>query len=255
MKPELIFQIPPLQPVGRSELQAHARQGDMQAIIILRPYYTPGVYQWETYWDRINTKIRRKLTPGQDERGLGLARLLKERLTQALEAAGWQAAGQNAEGRPLWRSVELATREPSSALAPVQKPERPALITRSRRPSKKTSVPPPAVEPSPTAPITLPQPAQEPLARKRIEVPMATRPRAAYQRTIQARLVTFTCQQCGSTVTEQHFPGPQPRYCTEACKQEAMRAGTLARVHRFRARHQAENKGSSERTSASAKDM
>lgn len=236
MKPELIVHIPPLRPDGQRELQAQARQGDMQAIIILRPYYTPGVYQWETYWDRINTKIRRKLTPGQQERGLALAHLLRERLITALEAAGWQAAGQNAEGRLLWRSVEPATREPLPAQAPVEAPKRPALSTRSRSPSKKTSAPVPAVKPAPLVPTTLPRPAQEPMARKRIEVPVATRPRAAYQRTISARSVTFTCRQCGTTVTEQRFPGPRPRYCSEACKQEAVRAGTLARVQRFRAR-------------------
>ncbi len=38
MQPELIVQIPPLRQAPRSELQAQARQGDMQAIIILRPY-------------------------------------------------------------------------------------------------------------------------------------------------------------------------------------------------------------------------
>lgn len=236
MKPELIMQIPPLQPDGRRELQAHVRQGDMQAVIILRPYYTPGVYQWETYWDRINTKIRRKLTPGQQERGLTLAHLLRERLITALEAAGWQTAGQNAEGRSLWRSVEPAMREPPPAQAPGEPPKRPARITRSRGPSKQTSAPMPAVKPAPVVPTSLPRPAQEPLARKRIEVPMATRPRAAYQRTIYARLVTFTCQQCGKQVSQQRFPGPTPRYCDEACKQESVRVGTLARVQRFRAR-------------------
>lgn len=236
MKPELIVHIPPLRPDGQRELQAQARQGDMQAIIILRPYYTPGVYQWETYWDRINTKIRRKLTAGQQERGLALAHLLRERLITALEAAGWQAAGQNAEGRSLWCSVEPATREPPPAQAPVEPPKRPALITRSRRPSKKTSAPVPAVKPAPVVPTPLPRPAQEPLARKRIEVPMATRPRAAYQRTIYARLVTFTCQQCGKQVSQQRFPGPTPHYCDEACRELAKRAGTLERVQRFRAR-------------------
>ncbi len=32
-------------------------------------------------------------------------------------------------------------------------------------------------------------------------------------RTITARPVTFTCRECGSEVTEEHLPGPRPRYC------------------------------------------
>jgi len=61
-----------------------------------------------------------------------------------------------------------------------------------------------------------------------------------YRRTIQTRAVTFTCQQCGRTVTQQRFPGPLPRYCGEWCRVQAQRARTRERVQRFRARRQDE---------------
>jgi hypothetical protein len=60
-----------------------------------------------------------------------------------------------------------------------------------------------------------------------------------YRRTIQTRPVTFTCQQCWRTVTQQRFPGPAPRYCGDRCRAQAQRAHTRERVQRFRARHHA----------------
>lgn len=215
MQPELIFYLPPLRPDGQRDLQAQVRQGDMQAIIILRPYYTPGVYQWETYWDRVNTKIRRKLTPGQDERGLALAHVLKERLIQALGAAGWQDAGQNYEGRSLWRYVE----PPASAQRPVQSPTE-ALPQRPKRRRKKAST----RAPMPVASQVVTQTRAHGLA--------------AYQRTIQMKPVTFTCAQCGQTVTRLRYPG-RVCYCSEECRQKVKRTQTRARVQRLRARQKA----------------
>lgn len=251
MKPELIVQIPPLQPDGRRELQAQARQGDMQAAIIIRPYGS-NTYILELYWDRTNTKIRRKLTSGQDERGFALARLLRERLTKALEAAGWQDAGQNYEGRPLWRYVGPATSEqhplPPAAETSAEPSKNRTPVALPRRRSRKANnvAPIPLARPIeiavPVLVLSQPDQAQQP-ARKRIEVPVATKPRAAYQRTIHTRSVTFTCEQCGATSTQQRFPGPPPRYCTEVCKQEAQRTGTLARVQRFRARQREKSEG------------
>lgn len=243
MKPELIVQIPPLRPTGPYDvLQAQIRQGDMLAAINLRPHGS-NTYIFEQYWDRTNRKIRRKLTSGQDERGLALLQLLRERLTLALEASGWQSAGVNYEGRSLWRYAGPATSEqpsaPSAGIA-TQKPALSSLLTRPQRRSKRANtpapVPPAPLTETPTFALTPPQPDQVQPVSKRVEVPGATKPRAAFRRTIHTRLVTFTCEQCGTTVSQQRFPGPHPRYCTEACKQEAMRVGTLARVHRFRAK-------------------
>jgi hypothetical protein len=57
-----------------------------------------------------------------------------------------------------------------------------------------------------------------------------------YRRTIQTRAVTFTCQGCGRQVTQQRYPGPPPRYCSEWCRYRAQRAQTRERVRRLRAR-------------------
>ena len=222
MKPELIVQLPPLRPDGQRELQAQARQGDMLAAIILRPYWLESsTYVLEQYWDRANRAIRRKLTPGQDERGRVLAGLLRERLNAALEAEGWQDAGVNYEGRPLWRYAGPVQRE-----APA-----PPAGTAAKPPASRASVPP-ARPVETTAPAVPAQPL--PAASKRIAVPRGKQPRTAYSRTLTTRQVTFTCQQCGKTVSQQRFPGPSPRYCGDTCKQEATRVGTRARVQRFR---------------------
>jgi hypothetical protein len=59
-----------------------------------------------------------------------------------------------------------------------------------------------------------------------------------YQRTIRTRAVTFTCQRCGRMVTQQRFPGPTPRYCSDGCRYWAQLMRTRERVQRFRMRQQ-----------------
>ena len=238
MKPELIIQIPPLRPAGLYDsLQAQVRQGDMLAAINLRPYGN-DTYVFEHYWDRTNRKIRRKLTPGQDERGLALLQVLRERLTSALEAAGWQNAGVNYEGRQLWRYIgPTISAQPPAPAVPAQKP---ASSTPVAHPPQSIPLPLAPARPAKYPPALVEQPAP---VSKQITVAGEKQPRKAYSRTLTTRLVTFTCQQCGKQVSQQRFPGPRPRYCTEACKQKALRAGTLARVHHFRARQQEQRAG------------
>jgi len=55
-----------------------------------------------------------------------------------------------------------------------------------------------------------------------------------YTRTIVSRPVMFTCQRCGTVVTQQRFPSPTPAYCGEDCATEARREQTRTRVRRFR---------------------
>lgn len=62
-----------------------------------------------------------------------------------------------------------------------------------------------------------------------------------YRRTVHTRPVTFTCQGCGRTVTQQRFPGPLPRYCGSRCRADARQAHTRVRVQRYRARHQSQD--------------
>jgi hypothetical protein len=57
-----------------------------------------------------------------------------------------------------------------------------------------------------------------------------------YQRLMQTKPITFICDWCHQEVTQQRYPGPRPRYCSEQCKQEATREQTRARVQRLRAK-------------------
>lgn len=80
----------------------------------------------------------------------------------------------------------------------------------------------------------------QPVQQRKIAVSGNAKPgqprQHAYTRTIQTRLVTFTCAWCGHTVKEQRYPGPRPAYCSTRCEQEARRAQTREQVQRFRAR-------------------
>jgi hypothetical protein len=57
-----------------------------------------------------------------------------------------------------------------------------------------------------------------------------------YTRTIHLRPVTFTCAQCGETVTQMRYPAPTPIYCNDDCKGEAQNEKAKVRVQRMRAR-------------------
>ncbi len=58
------------------------------------------------------------------------------------------------------------------------------------------------------------------------------------QRTIKQRPITFRCEWCGEEHTQLRYPGPTPRYCSEACKREAQNALAAARMRRRRGRQQ-----------------
>jgi len=57
----------------------------------------------------------------------------------------------------------------------------------------------------------------------------------SYTRTITTKTVTFKCAHCGTTVTQEKYPGPKSMYCTDACKKAVQREQTKLRVHRLRA--------------------
>jgi len=64
-----------------------------------------------------------------------------------------------------------------------------------------------------------------------------------YCRTIETRLVTFTCAGCTRTVTQQRFPGPVSRYCGDWRRYQAQRMRTRERVRAHRARRRADHDG------------
>ncbi len=55
-------------------------------------------------------------------------------------------------------------------------------------------------------------------------------------RRVQAQVVTLTCSWCHTIAEVEHFPGPLPRYCSDACRTEAHRDGAAERMRRLRQR-------------------
>lgn len=45
-----------------------------------------------------------------------------------------------------------------------------------------------------------------------------------YERIVTSRPVTFTCQQCDQSVTQERMPGPMPSYCGNRCRLNAAAA-------------------------------
>jgi len=45
-----------------------------------------------------------------------------------------------------------------------------------------------------------------------------------YERVVTSRPVTFTCQQCNKSVTQERMPGPIPSYCSDRCRLDAAAA-------------------------------
>lgn len=45
-----------------------------------------------------------------------------------------------------------------------------------------------------------------------------------YERVVTSRLVSFTCQQCNKSVTQERMPGPMPSYCGDRCRLDAAAA-------------------------------
>jgi len=64
----------------------------------------------------------------------------------------------------------------------------------------------------------------------------------AHTRTVRERPVTFTCRECGETVTESRRPGPTPRYCNP-CWPSVQAARSAERVRRYRERRAARTHG------------
>ncbi|WP_157507469.1 LuxR C-terminal-related transcriptional regulator [Ktedonobacter racemifer] len=58
-------------------------------------------------------------------------------------------------------------------------------------------------------------------------------------RTISMREVTFTCEVCHKSTTQQRYPGPLPRYCSPECQATRARALNETRVRKQREKRQA----------------
>lgn len=58
----------------------------------------------------------------------------------------------------------------------------------------------------------------------------------AYTRTRETQAIPFTCKNptCGKKVIQHHFPGREPCYCSDECREEMRRLRTRQRVQNFR---------------------
>lgn len=52
----------------------------------------------------------------------------------------------------------------------------------------------------------------------------------AYNRRSKAKPVTFTCVVCGNVKTEYRYPGFKPKYCSDACSNQAAEERNEQRV-------------------------
>lgn len=66
--------------------------------------------------------------------------------------------------------------------------------------------------------------------KERVSIVVSVPQVKPYERIVTSRPVTFTCQQCNQTVTQERMPGPMPSYCSDHCRLDA--AATRKRASR-----------------------
>ena len=66
--------------------------------------------------------------------------------------------------------------------------------------------------------------------KERVSIVVSVPQIKPYERMVTSRPVTFTCQYCQQTVTQERMPAPMPSYCSERCRLNA--AATRKRVSR-----------------------
>jgi hypothetical protein len=79
-------------------------------------------------------------------------------------------------------------------------------------------------------------PITTPADTKTLTVNDTQRRKQPYTRTIKTRPVTFTCAECGQTVTEDLFPGGAPKWCN-GCIREVRKRQNAERVRKHRAQN------------------
>lgn len=154
-----------------------------------RGVYLRGAYKLgSTYENRPG----RAISSHQEERGADLACKLRERMQEEMQSAGWQVVAQGREGINLWQYKPTLP-------ATQETPERPAPAIRDqpeRKPGEVTS--------GIRRPVLIP-------AHGKVK---------AHERIVTQRM-TFSCKECGETVTRHVYPG-KVWYC-EPCAKEVER--------------------------------
>jgi excisionase family DNA binding protein len=97
--------IDPLQPDRQRWMHAEAIKGDVTAWADIRPYPDPrwpGGWVVDYYFDRKDRNKKGAMGRNQEERAQALMHLLRDRLTEALHAQGWQTLTKTPSGQTLW---------------------------------------------------------------------------------------------------------------------------------------------------------
>ena len=97
--------IDPLLPDLQRWMHAEAIKGDVTAWCDIRPYPDarwPGAYAVDYYYDRKDRNKKGAMGRNQEERAQALMHLLRDQLTEALQAQGWQTLTKTPSGQTLW---------------------------------------------------------------------------------------------------------------------------------------------------------
>lgn len=166
-------------------------------------------YVLECWYDRTTT--RGSMGQRQEEQGRKLVAQVRAYMQAALREAGWMITevSKDATTPEIWKY------QSQSVSAPIQQ---------KAQPERQSE----------------PQDSQTHRTPKTIEVYGNKEARergqgVAYRRVISLRSVTVTCATCGQEETQERYPGPQPRYCSE-CVEKAARERTRLRVQKLRKR-------------------
>lgn len=173
-----------------------------------RGVYLRGAYELNSTYE---SSRRGALSTHQEEIGADLARKLRERMQEEMQAAGWEVVAQSQAGLNLWQYSSART------AAAQQTPATSDQGTKKREKARKKREPGQMIEP----------------ARRVLSVPGREKVKS-YERTITAIDVTLTCARCKKDTTRTVYPGATPQYCEE-CAKEVEREKTRARVARLRA--------------------
>lgn len=158
-----------------------------------RGVFLPGAYELSSTYESVKGGA---LGYRQEEIGADLVRKLRERMIEAMQAAGWRAISKTREGRDIWQY------RPAIA-GQVEQAARANVVKSAGGPGESLA---------------------GKMARKNVMT--VTR---------MAREVTFVCAVCGQETTQERMPGPLPRYCSDPCEKQGKRDKTRARVARLRA--------------------
>ena len=215
------IQLDDLHPIHDGFTHAYKGTATAQGVIahgyldlVERGHWPPGRYQPHAYepsfsYERLSKKGRMDPDRLRDI-GHALIKHLRERMLAAMYAAGWLVVGHTNEGKEIWQHRSFVPAISSDQIPGAE------VDTRMETLEQATT-------------------SHQSSATTESERETGTR---SQTRLVHTRPVTFTCIQCGREVTEQRFPSHIPLYCSNpACKREANRRKTRARVAKYRQLH------------------